>query len=157
MILITLVCLGFGIGGALKLEQRFKTEWFLPKGSHLAEFLRIKNVYYPEKGFDAGFYMGALNYSHELSNIGKAAGQLENMSDVTANVVSWVDPFRDFVLYNFKHGKSLIIIHFLLRKLYRVFTVYIQSVRKLAFSFLVILTNLISIMMLSKCTLKLIE
>ncbi|XP_018575154.1 protein patched homolog 1 isoform X2 [Anoplophora glabripennis] len=103
VVLITVVCVGFGIESTLKLEQRFKTEWLIPAGSHLAEFLKVKNFYYPEKGFDAGFYMGALDYSHELNNIRDAASRLENMSDVTANVVSWVEPFRDFVLYNFKH------------------------------------------------------
>lgn len=107
MILITVICAGLSIRSALELEQRFDPNWFLPKESHLAEFLGIKRIYYPERGFDAGFYMGALNYSLELNNIGNAANQLESMSDVTTNVVSWVEPFREFVLFNFRHGKCL--------------------------------------------------
>lgn len=106
MILITIICAGFSIESTLKLEQRFDPKWFLPEDSHLAEFLNIKSIYYPEKGFDAGFYMGALNYSHELNNIQRAAAQLESMSDITTNVESWVEPFREFVLFNFRHGKS---------------------------------------------------
>ncbi|XP_050309697.1 protein patched homolog 1-like [Anthonomus grandis grandis] len=103
VILFTLACAGFSIESTLRLEQRFDPRWFLPEGTHLADFLRAREAHFPHVGFDAGMYMGSLNYSQELTKIKDAVDKLENMTDITSNVMSWVDPFRTFVLVNFKH------------------------------------------------------
>lgn len=104
MIAISIICAGFGIESALKLEQHFDLMWFIPDDTYLGKFLDVRNVYYPENVFDAGFYIGPLNYTYELKNIKRAVDELESYSNITQNVVSWVDPFREFVLYNFHHG-----------------------------------------------------
>nr|CAI5819257.1 unnamed protein product [Callosobruchus analis] len=101
VISISIICAGFATQSALQLEQKFDPKWFLPPGTHLAEYLQAKYRYYPESGFNAGFYMGALNYAEEIPKIRYAVDRLKNMTDVTAEVVSWVDPFRDFVRVNF--------------------------------------------------------
>nr|CAH7737017.1 unnamed protein product [Callosobruchus chinensis] len=101
VISISIICAGFAAQSALKLEQKFDPKWFLPPGTHLAEYLQAKYGYYPESGFNAGFYMGALNYTEEIPKIRHAVDRLKNMTDVTAEVVSWVEPFRDFVHVNF--------------------------------------------------------
>ncbi|KAF7285020.1 hypothetical protein GWI33_012334 [Rhynchophorus ferrugineus] len=103
VILITVVCLGFSTESALKLEQRFDPKWFLPKGTHLADFLAVRDQYFPHNGFDSGLYMGSLEYSQELMKIRRVVDQLENMTNIVSHVVSWVEPFRTFVLVNFKH------------------------------------------------------
>ncbi|KAH1013969.1 hypothetical protein HUJ04_002883 [Dendroctonus ponderosae] len=103
VILTTIVFAGVSIESALKLEQRFDPKWFLPEGTHLAEYIKARDTHFPHVGWDAAFYMGALNYSHELKKIKAAVDQLENMTDITSNIMSWVDPFRTFVLNNFKH------------------------------------------------------
>lgn len=103
VVLITLVCLGFSTESALKLEQRFDPKWFLPKGTHLVDFLAAKEQYYPDAGWDVSMYMGALEYNQELIRIKDAVDKLENMTGFVSNVMSWVDPFRTFVLVNFKH------------------------------------------------------
>ncbi|KAL1497076.1 hypothetical protein ABEB36_008097 [Hypothenemus hampei] len=103
VVLVTIVFAGFSIQSTLKLEQRFDTKWFLPEGTHLAEFNKIREHYFPHVGWDAGLYMGALNYSAELQKIKLAVDKLENMTDITSNIMSWIEPFRTFVLVNFKH------------------------------------------------------
>lgn len=103
VIAISIICAGFGIESALKLEQHFDLMWFIPDDTYLGKFLDVRNVYYPENVFDAGFYIGPLNYTYELKNIKRAVDELESYSNITQNVVSWVDPFREFVLYNFHH------------------------------------------------------
>lgn len=105
VILVTLILAGFSIESSLKLEQKFDPKWFLPEGTHLAGYLKMRNDYFPHVGWEAGFYMGALNYSQEIKKISKAVDKLENMTDIASNVMSWVEPFRTFVLVNFKHGK----------------------------------------------------
>lgn len=55
---------------------------------------------------DAALYMGQVNYTHELTNIKRMVDELQNLSNITSNVVSWVDPFRNFVFDNFNHGSN---------------------------------------------------
>ncbi|CAG9766015.1 unnamed protein product [Ceutorhynchus assimilis] len=103
IILITLTCTSFSIESTMRLEQRFDPKWFLPQESNLADFLKAREVHFPHVGWDAGFYMGALNYSQEIRKIHMAVEKLENLTYITSNVMSWVEPFRTFVLVNFKH------------------------------------------------------
>lgn len=58
-------------------------------------------------GFEAGLYMGSLNYSQELQEIKKVADSLENADDIGTDITSWVDPFRNYVYKNFKIGNKL--------------------------------------------------
>ncbi|CAG9837321.1 unnamed protein product [Diabrotica balteata] len=103
VIVISIICAGFSIESCMKLEKKFNPEWFIPEGTHLGNFFSARNTYFPLVGFDAGLYMGAVNYSHELTNIKRAVDKLNEISNTTENVVSWVDPFRDFVMFNFHH------------------------------------------------------
>lgn len=104
MIVISIVTVGFAVESALKLEQHFNPEWFLTPESHLAVYLKNIDFYYPDNGYDAGFYMGSINYSEEITKIHKAVIKLENLN-CTKDVVSWVAPFREYVMNNFQHGK----------------------------------------------------
>lgn len=106
MISISIICAAFAIESVLKLEQHFNPEWFLPSESHIAQQIKMKDIYYPNNGYDAGLYMGAVNYSQELTKINEAVIKLNSLN-CTEDVVSWVAPFREFVLNNFNHGKSI--------------------------------------------------
>ncbi|XP_057666401.1 protein patched homolog 1-like isoform X1 [Diorhabda carinulata] len=103
VITISIICAGFSIQSTMQLEQKFNPEWFIPEKTHLGKFFTARDMYYPHVGFDAGLYMGAVNYSQEIPKIKKAVDELKRMTNVTENIVSWVDPFRDFVLFNYQH------------------------------------------------------
>ncbi|KAF5282163.1 hypothetical protein FQR65_LT02860 [Abscondita terminalis] len=102
VVLITLVCLGFSIESTIRLEQRFDPEWFIPSSTHLYKFLRKRNEHYPTAGFEAGIYLGSLNYTDEINNIKNIVTGLEESPKYVENIQSWVDPFRDYVKLNFK-------------------------------------------------------
>lgn len=97
--------MGFATESMLKLEQRFDPRWFLPEDSHLAQFFAAQDTYYPNNGFYSGLYMGSVNYSQEIIKIREAGEKLEGLTNITYNVMPWVEPFRDFVWINFQKGK----------------------------------------------------
>ncbi|XP_044257240.1 protein patched homolog 1-like isoform X1 [Tribolium madens] len=101
VILITVICLGFSLESIRRLEQKFDPTWFIPKSTYFADYLTARKTYFPTSGFEAGIYMGAVNYSTELFNIKKMVDELSNNSDIALGVISWVDPFRNFVKDNF--------------------------------------------------------
>lgn len=106
MIVISIVCLGFSIESSLKLEKHFDPLWFIPSNTYMGKFIKTRVHYYPTYGMDAALYMGQVNYTHELTNIKRMVDELQNLSNITSNVVSWVDPFRNFVFDNFNHGSN---------------------------------------------------
>ncbi|KAJ3640245.1 hypothetical protein Zmor_003554 [Zophobas morio] len=101
VIVVAVVCLGFSIESARKLEQRFDPTWFLPQSSYLLEYIQARKTYFPTSGFEAGIYMGAVNYSSELGNIKNMVDNLFNEDQIALGIVSWVEPFRQFVKINF--------------------------------------------------------
>lgn len=96
-----MICLGFSLQGVTKLEQRFDPLWLIPDHSYFSDYLRMLKTYFPNDGFDGGIYMGAINYSQELPQIKSLVERLQNETQIVFDIVSWVDPFREFVLYNF--------------------------------------------------------
>ncbi|KAK5643298.1 hypothetical protein RI129_007143 [Pyrocoelia pectoralis] len=102
VILITVVCLGFSIDSTIKLEQRFDPQWFIPQSSHLHTYLTKRTEHYPTAGYEAGVYLGSLNYTNEIQNIRNIVQSLENSPEIIENIHSWLDPFREYVQLNFK-------------------------------------------------------
>lgn len=101
---VTLICLGFSIQGCLRLEQKFDPTWFIPDHTYLGKFLEKKAIYYPNYGFEAGTYIGAVNYTHELGNLKEMVFQLNNCTDIISNTVFWLEPFRNYTLKIYKIG-----------------------------------------------------
>ncbi|XP_017768460.1 PREDICTED: protein patched homolog 3-like [Nicrophorus vespilloides] len=99
---ITLICLGLSIESVFKLEQRFDPTWFIPQHTYLGEFLKQKFEYFPNNGFEAATYVGAVNYTYEFKNVIHIDSQLENSSDIVTDINSWVGPFRNYVKVNYK-------------------------------------------------------
>lgn len=104
VVAITVICLAFSVQSVFKLEKHFEPAWFIPKQTYLAEYMAAKREMYPKEGLEGGLYFGALNYTKEFRNIKAMSDQLANETEIVTNVFSWVDPFRDFVLLNFKEG-----------------------------------------------------
>jgi Niemann-Pick C1 protein len=104
VIVITVICLGFSLDSIRRLEQRFDPTWFIPKDSYFADYLAVRKSYFPTNGFEAGIYTGSVNYSHELINIKNMVDDLSDQHDIALGVISWVDPFRNFVKINFQTG-----------------------------------------------------
>jgi Niemann-Pick C1 protein len=102
VIVITVICLGFSLDSIRRLEQRFDPTWFIPKDSYFADYLAVRKSYFPTNGFEAGIYTGSVNYSHELINIKNMVDDLSDQHDIALGVISWVDPFRNFVKINFQ-------------------------------------------------------
>lgn len=96
-----MICLGFSIDSALKLEQRFDPTWFVPSTTHLSKYLDIRKQYYPTQGFEAGLYVGNVNYTHEITKLRDMAEKLQNDTFMANNVIAWVDPFKHYVKSNF--------------------------------------------------------
>ncbi|KAF2904389.1 hypothetical protein ILUMI_01779 [Ignelater luminosus] len=102
VLLITVISLGFSIESTLKLEQRFDPMWFIPKNTYLAKYVEKRIELYPTMGFEAGLYLGSLNYPDEILNIRNMVQRLENSTDAVNSIQSWIDPFRNYVKKNFK-------------------------------------------------------
>lgn len=105
VILITVVCVGFSVEGVLHLEQKFEPKWFLPKTSYLFKYYEEKMTRYPTMGYETGIYVGSINYTQELYKIKTISDQLKNNTNIVSSIVSWVDPFYDYVRDNFQKGK----------------------------------------------------
>lgn len=106
VILLTIVFAGFSIQATLKLEQRFDPIWFVPPDTYFFKYMNERTTYYPTMGFEAGLYMGALNYSQELRNIQRTTDMLLENDHIITDFNSWVNPFRDFVYKHFRKGAS---------------------------------------------------
>lgn len=101
---ITALCLTFSMESIFKLEKHFDPTWFIPKQTYLYSYLNVKGEYYSNQGFEAGLYFGEINYTKEINNIKVMSDQLKSSDDIVTNVLSWVDPFREYVFVNFKEG-----------------------------------------------------
>lgn len=94
----------FSTQNALKLKQGFDLTWFIPKSTYLWEYIEQRYKYYPGLGFEAGLYLGSLNYSQELMNIKNVVDNLRENGEFVQDFSSWVEPFRDYVYKNFHKG-----------------------------------------------------
>lgn len=104
MILIAVTSFSYSFYNCLKLEKKFDLAFFLPKDSYMNRYRKARFEAFPTAGFEAGIFMGNVNYTSEMHNIQKMVQDLENSTDITTSVNSWVDPFRNYVFKLFKKG-----------------------------------------------------
>lgn len=97
VVLVTAVCLGFSVESIFRLEQRFDPAWFIPRHTFLGEFIADRSKYFPTSGFDAGIFIGAINYTEELPRLNDMMDQLENSTDIVTDTHGWIKPFREYV------------------------------------------------------------
>ena len=53
--------------------------------------------FYPNRGFEAGVYMGRLNYTAELPKIISMANDIKEQTHILTHISTWTDPFQEFV------------------------------------------------------------
>lgn len=105
--------MGFSIESALRLEQKFDPVWFVPSTTHLSKYLEIRKIYYPTQGYEAGLYIGKLNYTQEITKLKEMSHKLQNDTFMATNIITWVDPFRYYVKSNFHKGNNAISIYYI--------------------------------------------
>lgn len=109
MILGVIAYTGFAIDGVLKLEQKFDPYWFIPESTYLSKYIEKSKEFYPDVGYEAGVYMGKLNYTAEMPKLIELSDSLKNRSDLIHGYSSWVEPFTEFVYRNFNIGNLKIL------------------------------------------------
>lgn len=107
MILLAVTSFSYSFYNCLKLEKKFDINFFLPKDSYMNRYLNARFEVFPTAGYEAGIFMGNVNYSEEIPNIRKMVYNLESSTDITSSVNSWVDPFRNYAYKLFKKGGRL--------------------------------------------------
>ncbi|XP_043499813.1 patched domain-containing protein 3-like [Polistes fuscatus] len=96
ILLITIIAASVGAVGSYQLEQWFDPIWFLPKGTHLSDYIVARNQYFSQRGHSAYVFIGDINYPSEFSKIMTLASNLKNLSSVE-KVDSWPEEFANFV------------------------------------------------------------
>lgn len=103
--MVTAICLGISGKSIFKLEQRFDPRWFISADSHLNKYLLDKDTYYPTFGFETGIYIGNINYAKEINKVKDISDKLNNSTDIINDIISWVDPFYEYVDMTYKKGR----------------------------------------------------
>ncbi|XP_015188505.1 PREDICTED: patched domain-containing protein 3-like [Polistes dominula] len=96
ILLITIIAASVGAIGSYQLEQWFDPIWFLPKDSHLSNYIVARNQYFSHRGHSAYVFIGDIDYPSEFSKIMTLASNLKNLSSVE-KVDSWPEDFAHFV------------------------------------------------------------
>lgn len=94
--MITLITFGVSLQSAMELEQRFDPYWFIPANTYLHAYLKERNEYFPQMGYEGIVFFGKLNYSHEFMNIHNIALKLKERPDIVNNVDTWTVPFIEY-------------------------------------------------------------
>ena len=97
IMLVTLTLLGIGIWGAVSLEVRFESIWFLPKESYLRLWYETEEVYFPGDGEIATLYMTDLNYPEELDKIENLVSNLSAIPENIKSVSSWYPGLKTYI------------------------------------------------------------
>lgn len=105
IILITIITASAGSVGSYRLEQWFDPIWFLPKGTHLNDYIAARHQYFSQKGHSAYVFIGNIDYPSEFSKIMTLTSNLKNLSSVE-KIESWPDHFANFVKKFYQAGKS---------------------------------------------------
>lgn len=96
ILLITIIAASVGAVGSYQLEQWFDPIWFLPKGTHLNDYIVTRNQYFSQRGQSAYVFIGDIDYPSEFSKIMTLVSNLKNLSSVE-KVDSWPEEFANFV------------------------------------------------------------
>lgn len=82
----------------MNIKQKFDPMWFIPSRTYYYQYVEHHREFYPNRGYEAGVYMGNMNYSVELPKIIKLAEEVQNQKDILSNVQAWPIDFYDFML-----------------------------------------------------------
>ena len=97
----TFTCLGFAIWGLTQLETRFESSWFLPQDSYIGLWESASAKYYSNAGERVTIYVSNVNYSSDISKIGRFVTELEQEKSIVDSLNTFYTPFFQFALDNF--------------------------------------------------------
>lgn len=101
VVLSVIGCAAYSTQGLLRLEQRFDPAWFIPERTYLSHYMRSQERYYPDIGYEASIFLGAVNYTEEMPKLLRTVELFENRTDLVQDVDAWVEPFREFVVLHY--------------------------------------------------------
>ena len=108
ILLLTLVILAGGIYGVIRIDTFFDYNSFIEEGSYLRNFLRFKELHFPEEGQASTIYFAGVDYVEDMDKILHLLNDLEELSAPHKNNIApnsmkfWVKDFIKFV--NRKRG-----------------------------------------------------
>lgn len=97
VILIALAVSAFSADRVFQIKQRFDPMWFIPTSTYYFKYAMAYREAFPNRGFEAGIYMGQLNYTENLPKIIELAERIKNQSQVLSHVEAWTEPFKEYV------------------------------------------------------------
>lgn len=97
IILIAVALSAFSTERVFQLKQRFDLMWFIPSQTQYYHYAMSHRRFYPDHGYEAGVYLGPLNYTMELPKIVAMAERIQNQTNILTHISSWTDIFKEFV------------------------------------------------------------
>lgn len=97
IIVVAIALSAFSIERIFRIKQKFDPIWFIPSSTYYFKYAMNHRYFYPNRGFEAGVYMGRMNYTAELPKILAMVDQIKNQTQILSHVSSWTEPFKEFV------------------------------------------------------------
>ena len=98
---ITFTFLGFAIWGLIELETKFESSWFLPQDSYIAKWEQASADYFSNSGERVTVYVTDVNFSTDISKIGKFVNELENRTSIVSSINTFYPDFHNYVYQYF--------------------------------------------------------
>ena len=58
--MLAVVLFAIGLIGAVRIEQDYQQDWFIPEGNYFYDFIQTSKQYFPNDGEQAFVYFGTL-------------------------------------------------------------------------------------------------
>lgn len=97
IIIVAITLTIFSTVKVFQIKQKFDPIWFIPSSSYYFQYVMAHRDFYPNRGFEAGVYMGSMNYSAELPRINGMVEEIKRQTNILSNVQAWTDPFAEFI------------------------------------------------------------
>lgn len=98
VILSVIAITSFSVYRVLLIKQKFDPMWFIPSRFYFYEYVMQHREFYPNRGFEAGVYFNNVNYTADLPRIITMTKEIEEQTDILANVEAWPVKFQEFMI-----------------------------------------------------------
>ncbi|XP_037081976.1 NPC intracellular cholesterol transporter 1-like [Pollicipes pollicipes] len=105
VVVLVLTCLLLAVfsWGLSQLRQEFNPLWFLPSDSHLAQFHRSAEHYFPTEGEKGVVFVSGVDFADNMPQMALLSERLSADPSIQ-RVESWYDEFQYYINYN-KYGE----------------------------------------------------
>ena len=83
------------------METKFESSWFLPQDSYIAKWEQASADYFSNSGERVTVYVTDVNFSTDISKIGKFVNELENRTSIVSSINTFYPDFHDYVIQYF--------------------------------------------------------